>query len=146
MFARRTRLALERLDDRNAPSSLIGNAVATTDWLGQTPKDDPPTYFGETNPGTNLKPVIVNFSVVIQTGNWGVFTGTVQDENPGNLTVTLTGAAQCVANGVTVTTDASGNFVFEAQLRPVLDGGKVYADVSDAQGLAADSASYLIVV
>ena len=144
MFTRHTRLGLERLDDRSAPSSLVGNAVATTDWLDQTPKDDLPAYRGESDSGTNEKPVIVKFTVTVQSGNWGVFTGTVLDENPCNLTVTLTGVAQCVADGVTVTTDASGNFRFQANLRPALDCGMVYADVSDALGAAADPAEYRI--
>jgi hypothetical protein len=141
-----TRLGLERLGDRNAPSSLVGNAVATTDWL--IPKEVSPlpaAYIAKgTPPAQNQPPAFASFEVVVGSGSVGTFRGTVTDENPANLTVTLSGAPLCVQNGVTVTTDANGNFEFQGNLRTVLDCGRVYADVSDAQGLAAESAEFLL--
>lgn len=145
MFAR-TRLGLECLDDRNAPSSLVANSVATTDWLFQPALGQlSNTHASYSNSGgQNQKPAIVGFEVVIGSGSVGTFRGRVLDENPAYLTVTLCGAPLCVSGGTTVTTDAYGNFEFQGNLRPVLDSGTVYADVTDAQGLAAETAEFVL--
>lgn len=147
MFAPNVRLGLELLDCRNAPSDLGGNAVASTPWMENAAKDDElPAYvtYEEKTLPANAAPVIVDFTVTIGVGRIGHFTGTVQDEAPGGLTVTLSGVADCVDPDVTVTTDADGKFAFEGQLRATVDSGYVYADVSDAQGVAAETAQFLL--
>lgn len=154
MFTRPFRLGLERLDDRNAPSSLAGNAVASTDWLPVATNDSLPDYSAASysdpnpNPDGNLKPVIGNFRVTVEPGFQGRFSGKVVDENPAGLTVTLTGPQGCLggAAGKTVTTDAEGNFVFLGQLVTGVDCGVVSADTTDAQGAAADTAEYVLTV
>lgn len=145
MFARSSRLALERLDDRTAPSSVVGNDVATSDWM---PNPTTPIVWGILPDGgglspqgessANQKPVIVNFRVVITAGSEATYSGTVQDENPAGLAVRLTGAQGCLGSGKTVITDANGNFTFKGAVRVMVDTGWAYADVSDAQGVPAD--------
>ncbi len=154
MFTRSFRLGLERLDDRNAPSSLGGNDVATADWMSATAGDSQPDYRvgGYSDPTTNQngnqQPVITNFMVTVEDGWSGRFSGKVVDENPAGLTVTLTGPQGCLGGqaGRTVTTDAEGNFVFVGQLTTGVDCGVVSADTADAHGLAADTAEYALTV
>lgn len=152
MFARSFRLGVERLDDRNAPSSLAGNDVATTDWVSaagdQSQTDFSLGGYTETInlPPGNKKPVITNFVVTVETGWTGRFTGKVVDENPGGLVVTLTGQQGCLAGGRAVTTDADGNFVFLGQLVHGADCGVVSADTVDVEGLPADGAEYDLTV
>jgi hypothetical protein len=154
MFARPYRFGLERLDDRNAPSSLGGNDVATADWLSADLNDSLPDYsvgsYGDTNPDPipvgNLKPEITNFLVTVEDTVWGRFSGKVVDENPAGLTVTLTGPQGCLNGGQTVTTDAEGNFVFVGQLVTGVDCGVVSADTADAQAMPADGAEYDLTV
>ncbi len=142
MFTRSFRLGLERLDDRNAPSSLFGNAVATTDWM--PPSDTGSEY--DTKPIGNKPPKIVNFVVSVGTGNFGTFSGTVQDENPAGLTVHITGSQTCLQpNGVFVTTDMNGNFTFGGQLYAG-DSGIVSAVTADAEGLTSNTATYNLIV
>jgi hypothetical protein len=147
MSALNVRLGLEVLDSRNAPSDIGGNAVASTDWMTDpTEGDKLPAYVGysRNSPPANAAPVILDFKVSVGVGNVGKYTGTVQDEAPAGLTVTLSGAQDCIDPDVTVTTDANGKFTFQGQLRPTLDVGYAYADVSDAQGAAAQTASYMV--
>ena len=154
MFTRPFRFGLERLDDRNAPTALAGNAVATTDWLPASLTDSLPDYsaasYGDPNPNPdgNLKPVIENFRVTVESGFMGRFSGTVVDESAAGLTVTLTGPQGCLggAAGKTVTTDAEGHFVFVGQLVTGVDCGVVSADTTDALGAAADTAEYVLTV
>ena len=142
MFAR---LGLELLDDRNAPSSVAGNAVATADWL-TAPKsaDWLPAYGGSFDGGTggqppaNTPPVINGFTVVLLNASVARYSGTVSDESPGGLTVHLTGAQGCLGDGRTAITDAEGFFQWDGPVRPTVDAGPAYADVSDAQGLNAE--------
>jgi hypothetical protein len=156
MFARPFRLGLERLDDRNAPSSLVGNDVATADWMSATVSDSLPDYsvgnYGDPShdpnriPANNLKPEITNFLVTVENSVTGRFSGKVVDENPAGLNVTLTGPQGCLNGGQTVTTDAEGNFVFVGQLVTGVDCGVVNADAADAQGSPADRAEYDLTV
>jgi hypothetical protein len=147
------RLGLERLDARNAPSSVVGNAVASADWLpppdatGQMPAYVGPDVGGSgAQPVPNGKPVINNFTVVLLNGGVARYSGTVSDENPAGLSVQITGAQGCLGDGRTVTTDAEGYFEWDGAVRPTVDTGLAYADVSDAQGLEATTAeSYLTV-
>lgn len=142
MFAR---LGLELLDDRNAPSPVAGNAVASADWLTTLESADwLPAYVGSYDGGTgaqspaNTPPVITGFSVVLLNASVARYSGTVSDESPGGLTVRLTGAQQCLGDGRTVTTNAEGFFQWDGPVRPTVDAGPAYADVSDAQGLNAE--------
>lgn len=147
MSALKVRLGLEVLDRRNAPSDLGGNAVASTGWMPDTTEgDELPAYVGysRNNPPANAAPTIVDFKVTVGVGNVGQYSGKVVDEAASGLTVTLSGVQDCIDPDVTVTTDADGKFTFQGQLRPTLDTGYAYADVSDAQGLAAQTASYMV--
>lgn len=138
MVSRSFRLGLERLDDRNAPSSLFGNAVASTDWMPQPDTDSPI----DLQPYGNAKPKIVGFKVVIGPGGWATFSGKVVDEAAAGMPVILNGPQSCFdPSPVALITDANGNFSFVAQLGAG-DSGIATADTTDAQGLAADTAEY----
>jgi hypothetical protein len=146
MFAR---LGLELLDTRNAPSSVVGNAVASADWLTDRDSFDwMPAYVGKydaepvTAPPANTKPVINNFRVQPLDGGIARYSGTVSDESPSGLSVLITGVQACLGNGQTVVTDAEGYFQWEGSVRTTVDAGPAYANVSDAQGLAADRVEY----
>jgi hypothetical protein len=142
MFAR---LGLELLGARNAPSSVVGNAVASADWLTAPESADwMPAYVGSYDGGTNgqppanAKPVINGFIVRAVDGGVARYSGTVSDENPAGLSVVITGTQACLGDGQTVLTDAEGHFQWDGPVQPTVDAGPCYADVSDAQGLAAD--------
>ncbi len=140
MFSRSFRLGLERLDDRNAPSSF-GNAVATTDWM---PQDTDSQI--EIQPIGNAKPKITGFKVVVGAGKWGTFSGKVLDEAPGGLTVHITGPQACLQpNGVFVTTDANGDFTYGAQLFAG-ESGIVSAVTADAEGQVSNTAEYNLTI
>jgi len=150
VFARSSRLSVERLDDRNAPSSLTGNDVASPSWMPDqtTPANwavvptDPSGGQTSELAAANQKPQIVNFSVNVNTGGVATFSGTVRDDQSvSGLTVTLTGLQNCLTGGKTVTTDADGNFSWQAAVRPSLDAGWAFADVTDSQGLPAEQNS-----
>lgn len=144
-------LALERLDDRNAPSSVLGNDIATADWMPDpTALPDWAFVAGSAAYGQgdasllNQKPTIVNFRVSVGNGALATYTGTVQDENAAGLIVTLTGAQGCLGSGMQVTTDANGNFTFVGAVREMEDAGWAYANVSDPQGQAADQKEFWV--
>ena len=168
-----TRLGLELLDLRNAPSSLTGgNAVASTDWLAASqplgllpalsaaatgsnqsqltvppsPPSPPPPFPPCPGGDTNTKPDIQNFKVTWLVGWVGHYTGEVVDEHEEGLKVVLDGAQDCIMNSVTVTTNEWGEFHFEAQFNPVNghDNGFAYANVKDNKGVAADEERYLV--
>jgi len=155
MFARPFRLGLERLDDRNAPSSLAGNDAASSDWMPTPDNDSLPGYSlnesEESNPNptpaNNQKPVITNFSISVALNLTGRFSGKVVDEHPGGLTVILTGPQGCLnGSGQSVTTDADGNFEFVGQLVHVTDSGTVTVDTADTLGLPADQVAFSLTV
>lgn len=146
MFAR---LGLEMLDTRNAPSSVLGNSVASADWLADTDSSDwMPAYVGSydvvpvTTAPANTKPVINNFRVQPLDGGIARYSGTVSDESPAGLSVRITGVQACLGDGQTAVTDAEGYFEWEGSVRTTVDAGPAYADVFDAQGLAADRVEY----
>lgn len=144
MFRLSARLGLEVLDARNAPSHIGGNDVATTDWLPEPESGTTWLDYQEYADAKNQKPRIVNFTVTALPGGTLRYSGTVVDEAPGGLTVTLTGVQACLQpGGETVLTDANGNFVFDGTAA-VGDSGLAFANVSDAQGQAAVTVSYYL--
>lgn len=147
----RPRLALERLDDRNAPSSVLGNDIATPDWM-PNPTNLPDWAFGASGnpheqhnaPELNQKPKIVNFRVSVDAVLLATYSGTVEDEDAAGLTVMLTGEQGCLESGKQVITDANGNFTFTGTVREIEDAGWAYANVSDTQGQAADRKDFWV--
>lgn len=139
------RLGMETLDPRNAPSSLTDTNTATTDWLGEPADTDwLPAYVavesaqpGVPSPGggtDNLSPEIHNFTLVINPGLVGVFSGRVADESVSTVTIRFGGSPQCLQEQ-TASVAADGTFSFEGQLRAIGDGGYAWAEPVDAQGL-----------
>lgn len=142
------RLALEMLGARNAPSNVVGNSVASTDWLtAPEPADQLPAYSGTYDGGSggqsppNNQPVINNFRVVLINGGLARYSGTVSDESAAGMSVVITGAQACLGNGKTVTTDAEGYFQWDGPVQQTVDAGPAYADTTDPQGLEAESAT-----
>jgi hypothetical protein len=142
----RTRLSVQALDDRAAPSSLLatesdrqaeGAWDATAAYLspsgGPTCCLIPVGGVGDKTP-TNQPPVIVDFAVVrLDTGEYR-FTGRVIDEAPGGLTVWFDGVPS--AAGRTATTNADGTFTLTLTLQSDgSDMGTVTAVTRDAAGL-----------
>ena len=142
------RLGVETLHPRNAPSSLTDANTATTDWLGEpadtdwlpafvAPASNPP---GIPTPGggnDNQPPVINNFTLVINPGLVGVFSGRVTDEAVGTVTIRFGGSPQCLQEQTT-SVAADGTFWFEGQLRATGDSGTAWAEPVDAQGLVGE--------
>jgi hypothetical protein len=142
----RTRLSVQLLDDRAAPSSLL---AAEGDRQAEAAWDETAAYLsasgwptssmapvggvGDKTP-TNLAPVIVDFTVVrLETGGYQ-FTGRVIDEAPGGLTVTFGGVPS--AAGQTATTASDGTFSLILTLRTDgTDMGTVTAVTRDTAGL-----------
>jgi hypothetical protein len=142
----RTRLSVQALDDRSAPSSLLateGDRQAEAAW------DEAAAYLSASGGGaysmvpvggvgdktpTNMPPVIVDFTVVrLDTGEYE-FTGRVIDEAPGGLTVTFGGVPS--AAGRTATTASDGTFTLTLALQTDgTDMGTVTAVTRDAVGL-----------
>jgi hypothetical protein len=142
----RTRLLMEVLDARNAPSNLVGNDVANTDWMTPADSDAPPPVYGDEYQGANVAPKITNFKVTVGANNVATFSGTVVDEAAAGLTVTLTGPQGCLQpGGVAVVTDANGNFSWQGTVAPTVDTGTVKATVTDPHGLTGSATYYLIV-
>lgn len=149
-------LRLEALDARNAPSALVGNTPATTDWM-EDPADTSwlPAYvaLASTPPGVptpgggndNVKPVITEFTVTINPGWVGVFSGRVTDESVNTVTVRFGGSPDCLQSA-TVDVDDDGTFEFQGQLVVPGDTGTAWAEPVDAQGLVGDYVERVVFV
>lgn len=148
MVATTTRLFVETLDPRNAPSTLTPGNTASTDWLA-APADTGwlPAYVapastpsGITNPGSgsdNQKPVLDEFTLQINPGLVGVFSGRVTDESVSTVTIRFGGTPDCLQEKTT-TVAADGTFTFSGQLYAPGDSGTAWAEPVDAQGLKGD--------
>jgi hypothetical protein len=147
----RTRLSVQALDDRAAPSSLLATeddrrAEAAWDEAaaylspsgGPTASMMPVGGVGDRGP-TNQPPQIVDFAVVrLDTGRYQ-FTGRVIDEAPGGLAVTFGGVPTAV--GQTTTTNADGTFSLTLQMQTDgSDMGTVTAVTQDVVGLWSNTA------
>lgn len=163
----RARLTLEVLDARLAPSlidPITGAEIpapppppTNPPIVGDpTPNPPPPTtppIVGDPTPppGTggnppliplagNAPPQITHFSAVEIVGGMWRFSGTVVDETPGGLTVTLGGEPDSL-QGVTVRTDANGHFEIVLLLNTNgSDNGLASAQTVDGAGLASNVA------
>lgn len=150
MPAATVRLNVETLDPRNAPSDLVGNTPATTDWLGEPADADwLPAYVGwaSTSPqggdeatvgvDGNAKPVITEFKLAINPGWVGVFSGKVTDESVSTVTIRFGGSPDCLQQ-VTTSVTAGGTFSFQGQLVMPGDTGTAWAEPVDAVGSVGD--------
>ena len=128
----RVRLALETLDSRLPPSSLLD------------PPDTPLLMTLDGGRTGNVAPQIVNFTAVEVVGGMWRFTGDVIDEAPGGLTITFGGEPDSL-QGVTTTTDANGHFDIVLLLNTDgSDNGLASAQTVDGGGLASNVALYNI--
>jgi hypothetical protein len=94
------------------------------------PLGDPPP----SPPPSNKPPVIRNFTHTA-VGTVVTFTGRVEDENPGGLTVRLGGPA--AMDNKAVTTDAAGYFTLTVNMGG--QTGEVWARTTDREGLESAS-------
>lgn len=85
---------------------------------------------------TNSAPTIANFTAIGGPDNTWTFSGTVTDEAPAGLTVTLSGPAG--VDGATATVGAGGGWSVTLTLAPG-SGGNVTATVADWYGLTASA-------
>lgn len=87
---------------------------------------------------TNAAPQITNFTGVQGIGNVWTFTGHVVDEVPGGMTVTFAGL-NAVA-GMTVTTNANGDFTLTVVI-PAGQTGNVLCETTDMWGVNSNQPS-----
>lgn len=141
----RTRLAVQTLDDRAAPSSLLAHEDnqqteaawdATVSYLSSTMEP----IEGTGKVADNLPPEIVDFTVVrLSTGQYQI-TGRVIDEAPGGLVVTFGGVPS--AEGQAATTNADGTFSLTLTMQTDgSDTGNVSAVTQDSAGLSSNVAT-----
>lgn len=129
------RLTLERLADRAAPSDLLHDSSDALFLLAPTP--DPPLIA----PPINQPPQITSFTATETTPGLYRFAGTVADESPEGMVITLTGPQDAV-DGQTTTVHADGSFSIILQLRTDgTDAGTVQARTVDSGGLPSNVAS-----
>jgi hypothetical protein len=118
-----------------ATASALGTITGqATDGAGQTSAAVQQTL-------ADAAPTIVNFLAVQDGGNCWTFTGTVQDAYAAGLTITLGGLPEL--QGVTVTTDASGNFTYTCQLA-VGESGTATAITTDGWSLESNEAEVYV--
>ena len=141
----RTRLCVQALDDRAAPSSLLATEAdrqdeaawdATLAYLspsgGPTASMSPIGGTGKDIP-IDRPPQIVDFAVARLASGQYQFTGRVIDEAPAGLTVWFSGIPS--ADGQTATTSADGAFALSLVLRTDgSDMGNVSTVTQDAAG------------
>jgi hypothetical protein len=111
-------------------SGLGGVQAATVDLWGQ--QSNTASVNVTSNP-----PVISNFQASEGTNNIWTFTGTVTDESPAGLTVTLGGLTSL--QGKSGTVDATGHFSISVQLKSG-DNGLATAVTTDWWGLTSNTA------
>lgn len=135
---RRAQLSLEVLERREQPSDFFVPQPYAQD--PNAPIYGPP----EESYAANEAPAVQDFNV--QSLGYGVFilSGHVADEQPGGLTVRFGGGIEGM-DGVTVTTDANGNFSVTVTV-PAGEFGTVTATVVDSQGQTSTSVSRLVEV
>lgn len=148
---RRVRLALESLDDRLAPSSLIDTGIADPTAINFLPFSSQTgtatsTLIATTVVGgvVSTPPQVVNFTGVMILGGLYELSGDVIDVSPGGLTITFGGEPDTL-RGMTVTTDANGHFELTKLLRTDgSDSGVVSAQTVNAQGATSNLALTII--
>lgn len=92
---------------------------------------------------SNQAPVITSFVHVMQNGNTAVFTGQVNDETPGGLTIRFGGLPSL--QGKTTTTDSTGAFTHTVVLQTNgSDTGMAEAQTTDPQGFDSNIASRFV--
>lgn len=148
----RTRLSVQVLDDRTAPSSLLAAEddpqdeaarAATATYLSSS-NEPTGTMTSEEGTGvlapTNLPPEIVDFVAVEIGPGLYRFTGRVIDEAPGGLVVAFGGVPS--AEGQSATTNADGTFSLTLQMQTDgSDTGNVSAVTQDASGQTSNVAT-----
>lgn len=90
---------------------------------------------------SNGAPAISNFVAVQGADGYWTFKGTVNDQNPGTCTVTLTGLPQL--NGQKVSVAADGTFSYTVWL-PAGTWGTVGAQATDEWGLTSNEAMAMV--
>ena len=149
----RVRLALEALDLRLSPSSLIGTIA--DDPVLPPPDPAPPIVAPPTDGGGSVlfivgagrvdaAPQLVNFTAVAVAGGLWRFTGDVIDEAPGGLLISF-GGEPVSLQGATTTTDANGHFDITLLLHTDgSDNGLASAQTVDVVGQSSNVALYNI--
>ena len=112
---------------------------ASTGTLQATVTDDENLSASASAMLYNMAPSITSFMAQRQLGNVWVFSGHVMDEYPAGLTVRLGGMPSL--NGVTVVTDANGDFSVTLQLQDG-EGGTATAQTTDWWGLDSNVADW----
>jgi hypothetical protein len=136
---RPARLFVEQLDDRAAPSGGLTSEPEPWAGIGMTAEL---VAIGKEVP--NLPPEIVDFTATEVEPGLFRFTGRVNDESPGGLTVTFGGVPGCV-QGVSVVTNADGTFELLVQVSTDgSDTGTVEVVTQDAAGQSSDVATYYL--
>lgn len=94
-------------------------------------------------PAPNAIPTIRDFQAISMGNGIYVLSGTVEDENPAGLVVTLGGSTSCA--GQTTTTNQYGYFAFQVTLRTDgSDTGLITATCVDSQGQVSNVASWWV--
>lgn len=135
----RARLALESLDPRLSPSSLLQTGFSDPTTLSLQ-EETSPVLIGTPITDVQTAPVIVDFKAILVVGNLFRFTGSVEDAAPGGLTISFGGEPESL-QGKTVTTDANGNFDMSILLK--VDGsdtGTASAQTVNAAGQSSNLA------
>jgi|GEM_PF-3928219 len=121
-------------------SGLLMFLICAPDALSQPPPGGtpggnatPPT------PGGNKPPSITIAAVQLSNGAWR-FQGTVSDENPAGLTVSLRGVPGL--SGTSAVTAADGSYSVTVNLQPGVSGF-VTATVTDREGLEGSASTYI---
>ena len=149
----RVRLALEALDLRLSPSSLIGTFAdepvppppdPSTPIVTSPADEDGEVIFVVGAGRVDAAPQIANFTAVAVAGGLWRFTGDVIDEAPGGLLITFGGEPASLQN-MTTTTDANGQFDITVLLHTDgSDNGLASAQTADAAGQPSNVALYNI--
>jgi len=144
----RARLHLESLDQRNAPSSIRDDGTlldlnVDDAYLTVVSLDDPSTDPLLSPP--NQAPQITSFAAAETSPGQFRFSGTVVDESPTGMVVTLNGVQSEIQNyQTTVQSDGSFSCVIQL-LTDGTDAGTVQAQTVDSAGLQSNVASVYVV-
>lgn len=146
------RLGIETLENRNAPSGLsdLNSTAPPRPADPYAPATDSDTEdvslavlaeFYANSLAANAPPLIVGFSAREVGPYTYTFSGQVQDESPGECTVTLSGLPS--VEGVTLDTEDDGTFEITRVLT-ANDRGILTAVATDAQGFVSEEAEVYV--
>ena len=147
----RTRLGVEWLDGRNAPSSLVGAGEEPQDTLAWSasfgPVSDPiparDIHPPLGDPAINEAPRIENYTVEQIGAGLYKITGRVVDESPAGLVISFGGVPSAEGQSATVQSDGSFEHVLELKTDGS-DSGLLTAVTSDSAGQTSNLAAYYV--